>query len=34
MIELFINNGVITVNKKINILPINTEKMKISIKYF
>ena len=34
MIELIINNGVITVNKKINILPINTEKMKISIKYF
>ena len=26
MIELIINNGVITVNKKINILPINTEK--------
>ena len=34
MIELIINNGVTTVNKKINILPINTEKMKISIKYF
>ena len=34
MIELIINNEVITVNKKINILPINTEKMKISIKYF
>ena len=34
MVELIINNGVITVNKKINILPINTEKMKISIKYF
>ena len=32
MIELFINNGVITVNKKINILPTNTEKMKISSK--
>ena len=30
MIELIINNGVITVNKKINILPINTEKMKIN----
>ena len=30
MVELIINNGVITVNKKINILPINTEKMKIS----
>ena len=32
MIELIINNGVTTVNKKINILPINTEKMKISSK--
>ena len=32
MIELIINNGVITVDKEINILPINTEKMRISNK--
>ena len=29
MIELIINNGMITVDKDINILPINTEKMRI-----
>ena len=32
MIELIINNGMITVDKDINILPINTEKMRISDK--
>ena len=32
MIELIINNGMITVDKDINILPVNTEKMRISDK--
>ena len=32
MIELIINNGMITVDKDINILPINTEKVRISDK--
>ena len=32
MIELIINNGVITVDKNINILPINTERRKIDDK--
>ena len=32
MIELIIKNGMITVDKDINILPINTEKVRISDK--
>ena len=32
MIELIINNGMITVDKDINILPINTEKVRITDK--
>ena len=32
MIELIINNGVITVDKNVNILPINTERRKIDDK--
>ena len=32
MIELIIINGVITVDQEINILPINTERMRISNK--
>ena len=32
MTELIINNGVITVDKNVNILPINTERRKIDDK--
>ena len=32
MIELIINNSVITVDKNVNILPINTERRKIDDK--
>ena len=32
MIELIINNGVITVDKNVNILPINTERRRIDDK--
>ena len=32
MIELIINNGVITVDKNVNILPMNTERRRIGDK--
>ena len=32
MIELIINNGVVTVDKNVNILPINTERRRIGDK--
>ena len=32
MIELIINNGVITVDKNVNILPMNTERRRIDDK--